>query len=181
MLYFQYILNLITCHVSCRSRDPKQWHTLWIPKSSFNREVCHWQHFQRICIHRSLIWKSLIALSMLRVLFNKGIPVSAVKNIWRWYQELCMLSIALYQDFLKVIPKAALGSHSHGNMKQSEIFGVTEPTLNVAYVTPHQLKNGTPSIMAWCLPASSFSVDTVLSAQHHQLQVCNKTNTKLST
>ena len=116
---------------------------------------------------------------MLRVLLNKGIPISAVKNIWRSYQEMCVLSIALYQDFLKVIPKAALGSHSHGNMKQSEIFGVTEPTLNVASVTPHQLKNGTASIMAWWLPGASFGADTVLSAQHHQ--VCNQTNAKLLT
>ena len=92
---------------------------------------------------------------------------------------MCVLSIALSQDFLKVIPKAALGSHSHGNMKQSEIFGVAEPTLNVASVTPHQLKNGTASAMAWWLPGASFSVDTVLSAQHHRM--CNKINAKLST
>ena len=56
MLYFQYILKLITRHASCRSRDPKQWHTLWILKSSFNREVCHWQHLQRICRFIIRVW-----------------------------------------------------------------------------------------------------------------------------
>ena len=56
MLYFQYILKLITCHASCRSRNPKQWHTLWIPKSSFNREVCHWQHLQRIYRFIIRVW-----------------------------------------------------------------------------------------------------------------------------
>ena len=126
----------------------------------------HW--FERVSLHHQCCEFSVL---------NIGIPVSAVKKNWRWYQEMCVLSIALYQDFLKVIPKAALGSHSHGNMKQSEIFGVTEPTLNVASVTPHQLKNGTASIMAWWLPGASFGADTVLSAQHHQ--VCNQTNAKL--
>ena len=37
MLHFQYILKLITCHASFRSSDTKQWHTLWIGKSSFKR------------------------------------------------------------------------------------------------------------------------------------------------
>ena len=86
--------------------------------------------------------------------------------------------IAPYQEILKVIPKAELGSHSHCNMKQGEIFGVTEPTLDGASVTLYLLKNGTTPIMTCWLPCASFSVDTVLSAQHHQ--VCNKTNTKLS-
>ena len=87
-----------------------------------------------------------------------------IKNIGVW-------SIVLYQDFLKVIPKSNLGSHSHGNMKQSAIFGVTDHTLNAASVAPHQLKNGMALIMTWWLSGLSFSVDTVLSVQHHQ--VCN--------
>ena len=36
MLYFQYILKLITCHASFRSSDTKQWNTLWIWKSCLN-------------------------------------------------------------------------------------------------------------------------------------------------
>ena len=73
-------------------------------------------------------------------------------------------SIVLYQDFFKVIPKARPGSHSQGNMKQSAIVGVTEPTSDVAYVAPHQLKNDTAHIMTWWLPGLSFSVETALSA-----------------
>ena len=92
-----------------------------------------------------------------------------------------MWSIVLYQDILKIIPKTKLCSHSHGNMKQSIklTFGVTEITLEATSMATHQLKNFTASIMTWWLSGLSFNVDTVLSAHHHQ--VCNKTNTKLST
>ena len=95
-----------------------------------------------------------------------------IKNVGVW-------TIVLYQDLPKDISKAKLGSHSHGNMKQSTIFGVTEPTLDVAPVAPHQLMNGTAPIMTWLLSGLSFSVDIDLSAQHHQVYI--NTNTKLST
>ena len=128
-------------------------------------QAYHW--FERVSLHHQC--SEFYSTGYYR--FNRD-------NIWRW-QEMGAWAIALYQDFLKIITKATLGPHSHGNMNRSEIFWVTEPTLNVGSVTPHQLKNGRAPIMAWWLPGASFSVDTVLSAQHHQ--VCNKTNTKLST
>ena len=74
--------------------------------------------------------------------------------------------IVIYQDFLKVIMKATLGSYSDGNMKQSKIIRVTESTLDATSVATHQLKNGT--VMTWWLSRLSFSVDTVLSVQLHQ-------------
>ena len=61
-------------------------------------------------------------------------------------------SIVFYRDILKVIPKAKFVSHSHGNMKQSAIIGVTEPTLetmDAASVASHELKNGTAPILTW--------------------------------
>ena len=76
-------------------------------------------------------------------------------------------------------PKGKTGLHFRGNMKQSAIVGVTEPTLDVAHVAPHQLKDDTAPIMTLWLPGLSFSVETSLSAQHHQ--VCNKSSIKLST
>ena len=108
-----------------------------------------------------------------------GFPVSTVKIFGADIKKMGVWSIVLYQDFPKVIPKATLGSHSDDNMKQSAIFGVAEPTLNAASVAPHQFKNDRAPIMTWWLPSLSFSVDTVLSAQHDQ--ACDKTNTKLST
>ena len=36
MLHIQYISKLITCYVSFRSSDTKQWHALWIRKSCLN-------------------------------------------------------------------------------------------------------------------------------------------------
>ena len=156
--------------------------------------VCHWQHLQRKSRFIIQVWNATDKLSQTlpghwfeRVslhhqcceFYSTGYSRFNRENIWRWLQEKGVWGIALYQDFLKVITKAPPGSHSHGNMKQSEIFWKTEPTLNVASVTPHQLKNGTAPIMTWWLQGASFSVDIVLSAQHHQ--VCNKTNTILST
>ena len=76
-------------------------------------------------------------------------------------------------------PKAKLGSHYLGNMKQGAIFGVTEPTLDAASVALHQLRNVTVPIMTGWLPGLSLSVNTDLSAQRHRVR--NKTNTKLST
>ena len=94
-------------------------------------------------------------------------------------KKMGVWSIVLYQDFLKGIPKAKIGPHSHTNMKQCAIFGVTEPTLDEASVAPHYINNGTALIMVWWLPGLSFSVDTVLGAQHRQVRI--KTNAKLST
>ena len=65
-------------------------------------------------------------------------------------------NIVLYQDFLKVVPRATLGSHFHGNMKQNAIFGVTEPAPNAASVAPHQLKNSTTPIVTWWLSVLPF-------------------------
>ena len=76
-----------------------------------------------------------------------GIPVSTVKIFGADIKLVGLWSIALYQDYLKVIAKAALSSHSHGNMKHSAIFGVTESTLNAASVVLHQLKKGTAPVM----------------------------------
>ena len=54
---------------------------------------------------------------------QQGIPVSAVKIFGADTKKMGVWNIVLYQDFLKVIPKATLGSCSHGNMKHSTIFG----------------------------------------------------------
>ena len=74
-----------------------------------------------------------------------GIPVSIVKILAltsaRWVCE------ALF--YIRISSKSSQkqNSHSHGNVKQSAIFGVTEMTRYAAPVAPHQLKNGTASIM----------------------------------
>ena len=68
------------------------------------------------------------------------IPVSTVKIFSADIKKMSVWSIV--QNFFKIIPKAKLGSHSHGNMKQSAIAEVTEPTLDVAYVA-------TTSAQAW--------------------------------
>ena len=90
---------------------------------------------------------------MLRVLLNCVFPFQPWKIFAADIKNIGVWSIVLYQDFLKVIPKAKMGSYSHGNMKQSALFWVTEPILNAASVAPHQLNNGTAPIMTWCLPS----------------------------
>ena len=52
-----------------------------------------------------------------------GIPVSTVKIFGADIKKIDVWNIVRYQDFLKVIPKATLGSHSHDNMNESAIFG----------------------------------------------------------
>ena len=58
-------------------------------------------------------------------------------------------------------------SHPKGKTELSFLWqheterNLTEPTLNVDSVAPHQLKNGTAPIMTWWLPGLSFNVDTV--------------------
>ena len=91
-------------------------------------------------------------------------------------KKMCVKHYSMHQDFLKVIPKAKLSSNSHDNMKQSSIIGMTEITLDAVV---HQFKNATTPMIMWWLRGLSFSVNTVLSAQHRQ--VCDKIKTKLST
>ena len=85
----------------------------------------------------SLIWKSPIVSSMLRVLLNWMFPFQPWKFLAltsrRWVP---VWNIVRYQDFRKVTPQAKLGCHTHGNIKQSSIFRVTEPTLDAAAVAP---------------------------------------------
>ena len=56
---------------------------------------------------------------------QQGVPFQAWKLFGVDIKKMGVWSIVLCQDFVKVIPMAKLGSHSHGNMKQSDIFGVT--------------------------------------------------------
>ena len=99
-------------------------------------------------ITRSMIWKSLIASSILRVLLNWVFPFHPWNIFGADIKSMGVWSIDLYQDFLEVIPKAKLGYHAHGDMKKGAIFWMTEPTLNAAFVAPHQLTIGTAPIMA---------------------------------
>ena len=89
-----------------------------------------------------------------------NIPVSTVKNIWRWHQEDGYVErCSIYQDLL--IPKENLDAQYHGKMKQSVIFGVTEPTLDAASVTVGQRKKVT---------AVTFFRCPTVSVAPHQLE-----------
>ena len=101
-----------------------------------------------------------------------SIPVSTVKLFGVDIKKMGLWSIVLYQDFLKITQKAALGSHSLDNMKQSANFVVTEWALNAVSLVPHQFKNDMTSKMTWWFPSLSFNEDTILSTQHHQ--ACDK-------
>ena len=122
---------------------------------------------------------------MFRVLLNWVFPFQLWKTFGADIKNMGVWSIVLYQDLSisgcpQRHPKGKkLGFHSIDNMKQSAIVGMTETPLDVTFVAPYQLMNGTATIMTWWLPGLSFSVNTVLSAPHHQ--VCNKTDNKLST
>ena len=88
-----------------------------------------------------------------------------------------MCSIVLYQDILKVTPEVKLGPHSHGNMKQSVIFGVTEQTRNAASVVLHQECYGADNdVVVAGLVQCGHSPECAASSG-----VCDKTNTILST
>ena len=134
MFQFQYIPKLITCNASFWSSDTKQWHVV-NPEIKFR--VCNWQHWRRISrfiirvwkcdrraypnIARSLIWKSVIVSSMLWVLLNWLFTFQPWKIFGADIKNMSVRSIVLYQDFFKVIPKAKLGFHSHGNVKQGAV------------------------------------------------------------
>ena len=61
----------------------------------------------------------------------------------------------------------------------SATWPVLEDFLGFLKVSLSRHNNYTAPIMTWWLPGLSFSMDTVLIAQHRQVH--NKTNTKLST
>ena len=51
------------------------------------------------------------------------------EKYWRWHQDDGCVKGCFLSGFPQSHPEAKLGSHSHGSMKQSAIFGVTGITL----------------------------------------------------
>ena len=162
-----YTLNLTTTFWHSKKKSHYFWTGVYKQSQT---SPDHW--LERVSLHHQFYSTSSILLNWVSPFQSWQIFDASIKTMGVW-------SIVLYQDFPKVTPNATLGSCSHGNLKQGAICGVTEPTLGAASVATHQLKNVTAPIMTWWLSDLSFSVNTVLSAQHHH--VCNKTNDKLST
>ena len=120
MFHFWYTIQSITCHAWFRSSDTKQWHMLWIWKSCFkyvtgNISGTYFFYPGVKCdgpaepnITRSLIWKRLIASSVLWVL-SARYPVSTAKIFVADIEKFDVWKNVLYQDFVKIIPKGKIG------------------------------------------------------------------------
>ena len=131
-----------------------------------------------IAKHYQIIDLSLIASSILRVLLNWVFPLKPWKYLAltsrRWVcRALFCIRISSRS------PKGKTGLPFSWQHDTERYLLGDWAIIGFGLHGTHQLKKGTTPIMMWWLPGWSFSVDTVLSAQHHQ--VCNKTDTKLST
>ena len=95
-----------------------------------------------------------------------GIPISTVKNIWRWHiKEMGVWCIVLYRDFFKSSQRQNWAAILMATWNRAQSSGwLNQHWMRLLWRGgPHQPKNGTAPIVMWWLPRLSWTQSWVCS------------------